>query len=71
MKMPPGYEDLASAVTDVLSSYQLERHVKRARDERKNHLKKAVVLDPRIPGVMGPNQAEDDVPRGVRDGRTD
>ncbi len=46
LKMPTGYEDLAPAVTDVLSSYQLERHVKRARDERKNHLKKAVVLDP-------------------------
>jgi type III restriction enzyme len=46
LKMPAGYEDLAPAVTDVLSSYQLERHVKRARDERKNHLKKAVVLDP-------------------------
>jgi len=46
LKMPAGYEDLASAVTDVLSSYQLERHVKRARDERKNHLKKSVVLNP-------------------------
>lgn len=46
LKMPAGYEDLSSAVTDVLSSYQIERHVKRARDERKNHLKKAVALDP-------------------------
>ena len=45
LKMPAGYEDLGPAVTDVLSSYQLERHVKRARDERKNHLKNAVVLD--------------------------
>jgi type III restriction enzyme len=45
LKMPEGYEDLASAVTDVLASYQLERHVKRARDERKNRFKKAVALD--------------------------
>jgi type III restriction enzyme len=45
LKMPEGYGDLSPAVTDVLSSYQLERHVKRARDERKNHLKKAVALD--------------------------
>jgi type III restriction enzyme len=45
LEMPEGYEDLSPAVTDVLSSYQLERHVTRARDERKNHLKKAVVLD--------------------------
>jgi type III restriction enzyme len=45
LKMPEGYEELASAVTDVLAGYQLERHLKRARDERKNHLKKAVALD--------------------------
>jgi type III restriction enzyme len=46
LKMPEGSEDLSAAVTDVLSSYQIARHVKRARDERKNHLKKAVALDP-------------------------
>jgi type III restriction enzyme len=46
LEMPEGFEDFAPAVIDLLASYQLERHVKRARDERKNHLKKAVVLDP-------------------------
>jgi type III restriction enzyme len=51
LEMPQGYEDLGPAVTDVLASYQLERHVKRARDERKNRLKKAVVLDPEFEGL--------------------
>jgi type III restriction enzyme len=46
LRMPEGFEELSPAVTDVLSSYQLERHVKRARDERKNHLRKAVAIDP-------------------------
>jgi type III restriction enzyme len=51
LEMPRGYEDLGPAVTDLLASYQLERHVKRARDERKNHLKKAVVLDLEFQGL--------------------
>jgi type III restriction enzyme len=51
LAMPEGYEDLGPAVTDVLASYQLEHQVKRARDERKNHLKKSVVLDLEFQGI--------------------
>src|SRR5207245_1378371 len=48
LEMPAGREDLADATTDLLSRYRLERHVRRARDERPNKLKKEVVLDSRF-----------------------
>lgn len=45
LSLPEGYDELAPQVTDLLSSYQLERHVRRERDERQNRLKKEVTLD--------------------------
>lgn len=45
LPMPSGREDLADVVTDLLSKYRIERHIKRARDEKPNRLKKQVFLD--------------------------
>jgi type III restriction enzyme len=44
--LPSGLEDLEAAVVDLLSSYRLERHVRRERDEGRNRLKKEVLLSP-------------------------
>jgi type III restriction enzyme len=44
--LPKGLKDLESAVVDVLSSYRIERHVKRDRDEGRNRLKKEAMLGP-------------------------
>ena len=38
--------DLAPAVIDLLSAYQIERHIRRAKDEGVNRLKKEVALSP-------------------------
>jgi type III restriction enzyme len=46
LALPAAHEDLAPAVIDVLSSYQIERHVRRARDEQPNRLRKEVTLTP-------------------------
>lgn len=45
LPMPVGREGLADTVTDLLSKYRIERHIKRARDEKPNRLKKQVFLD--------------------------
>ncbi|MDV2990200.1 MAG: DEAD/DEAH box helicase family protein [Dehalogenimonas sp.] len=39
LKLPEAHKDLASAVIDLLSAYQIERHIRRDKDERVNHLK--------------------------------
>lgn len=44
--LPEEHRDLASAVIDLLSEYQIERHVRRARDEGTVRLKKEVTLSP-------------------------
>ena len=46
LNLPEELRPLTSAVIDVLASYQLERHVSRARDQRTNALKKEVVASP-------------------------
>jgi len=46
LTMPPGSEDLQPAVVDLLSSYRLERYVRKERDEGENRLKKEVVVGP-------------------------
>ena len=38
------FTDLAAAVEDLLTSYRIQRHVRRERDERRNPLKKEVML---------------------------
>ncbi|MGE5553931.1 MAG: type III restriction-modification system endonuclease [Betaproteobacteria bacterium] len=46
LELPEEQRDLAPAVIDLLSSYQIERHIRRERDDRPNRLKKEVVLSP-------------------------
>lgn len=44
LELPAGYRALTSAVVDLLSNYQIERHIRRERDDGPNRLKKEVVL---------------------------
>jgi type III restriction enzyme len=44
--LPPEHGDLTASVTDVLSSYLLERHIRRASQEGPNRLRKEVTLTP-------------------------
>jgi type III restriction enzyme len=44
--LPESQRDLAPAVVDLLASFQIERHVRRARDEGTNRLRKEVTLSP-------------------------
>src|SRR5690606_768237 len=46
LHLPEAQRDLAPAVVDLLSSYQIERHIRRERDQGTNRLKKEVVLSP-------------------------
>lgn len=46
IELPAGFRALTSAVVDLLSSYQIERHIRREKDEGPNRLKKEVVLSP-------------------------
>jgi restriction endonuclease len=44
--LPEAYRDLTSAVIDLLSAYQIERHIRKDRDEGVNRLKQEVTLSP-------------------------
>lgn len=46
IELPPAHQALAPAVVDLLSSYQIERHIQRDRDNGPNRLKKEVALSP-------------------------
>jgi type III restriction enzyme len=46
LNLPKGLADLEPAVIDLLQSYQIERHIKRDRDQRPNAFKKEVTLTP-------------------------
>jgi len=46
LRVPERYQDLVPAVVDLLAGYQIERHIRRDRDEGQNRLKKEVVLGP-------------------------
>ena len=46
MDLPEGQADLVPAVTDLLASYQIERLIRRDKDEGPNRLKKEVQLSP-------------------------
>ena len=52
---------------DLLASYQIERHIRKDKDEGPNRLKKEVHAQPGIQGTLGPHQAEDHLPGGIRD----
>lgn len=44
--LPAAFADLAASVTDLLSSYQIERHIRRASDEGPSRFRKEVALTP-------------------------
>jgi type III restriction enzyme len=46
LELPPDYLDLAPAVIDLLSAYQIERHIRKDKDEGTNRLRKDVRLSP-------------------------
>ncbi len=46
LELPHAERDLGPAVVDLLASYQIERHIRRDRDEGTNRLKKEVTLSP-------------------------
>lgn len=46
LELPEVHRDLAPAVVDLLAGYQIERHIRRDRDEGANRLKKEVTLSP-------------------------
>lgn len=44
LELPEAHRELASAVIDLLAAYQIERHIRRERDDGPNKLKKEVTL---------------------------
>jgi type III restriction enzyme len=48
LNLPEAHLDLAPAVVDLLAAYQIERHIRRDRDEATNRLKKEVTLSPQF-----------------------
>lgn len=46
VELPEGLRPLTSAVVDLLASFQIERHIRRERDDGPNRLRKEVVLSP-------------------------
>jgi type III restriction enzyme len=46
LELPEGQRDLAPAVSDLLASYQIERHIRKDRDERVNRFRKEIQLSP-------------------------
>ena len=69
LQLPEAYQQHEAAVIDVLASYQIERHIQRERDERRNVLRKECGCQPRLPGALEPHQASNNVPGRVRHGR--
>jgi type III restriction enzyme len=45
LELPEAQRDLAPAVIDLLASYQIERHIRKDRDEGVNRLKKQVIAE--------------------------
>ena len=46
LDLPDAHQELAPAIIDLLASYQIERHIRRERDELSNTLKKQVIESP-------------------------
>ncbi|HVS27130.1 MAG TPA: DEAD/DEAH box helicase family protein [Burkholderiales bacterium] len=46
LELPEAHRELAPAVIDLLATYQIERHIRRERDDGPNLLKKEVTLSP-------------------------
>ncbi len=46
LELPEPQKELVPAVVDLLASYQIERHIRKEKEERVNRLKKEVTLSP-------------------------
>jgi type III restriction enzyme len=46
LDLPEAHQDLAPAIIDLLASYQIERHIRKDKDEGHNRLRKEVQLSP-------------------------
>lgn len=46
LSLPEEHKELGAVVVDLLSAYQIERHVRREQDDRPNRLKKEVTVSP-------------------------
>lgn len=46
LTLPEAFQELAPAVIDLLTSYQIERHIRKEKDEGPNRLRKDVQLSP-------------------------
>ena len=46
LELPAPFESLSNSVVDLLSSYKIERHIRKEKDELPNRLKKEVILSP-------------------------
>lgn len=46
LELPKEFSELTFAVVDVVSSYQIQRHIRKEKDERVNKLRKEVQLSP-------------------------
>jgi type III restriction enzyme len=46
LNLPDAHRDLMPAVVDLLAAYQIERHIRKDKDEGVNRLKKVVTLSP-------------------------
>lgn len=46
LELPHAYAELGSAIVDLLAAYQIERHIRKDRDEGPNRLRKEVQLSP-------------------------
>jgi len=46
LTLPPEFAGLESAVVDLLSAHQIDRHIRKETDEKQNRLKKQVTLSP-------------------------
>jgi type III restriction enzyme len=51
LDLPAKHADLASAIVTKISEYQMERHIRRARDEKANHIKNDVLHGPELEGL--------------------
>lgn len=48
LTLPEPHQDLTTAVIDLLSSYQIERHIRREQNDGPNRLKKEVTISPQF-----------------------
>ena len=63
VELPEAHRDLAPAVVDLLSAYQIERHIRREPRRAGEPLQEGGGPEPGVPGVVGADQATDDVSR--------